>query len=659
MTSVANNNQSSLEQMKRDRQNANIPVQLNIKNIISDQETRVETEVIDPLTSTQSVSRFVLPNKGILDAKTSKLIWSATIPAKDSNGDDVNARFTNTIGGLSLIKSIRLLIGGNEVSFINDLNQYSVAKRLFRTLDNQNSRGSALVKCNSDLEWYNDNNKRFLMPISIGNEGETTIGRDLTANASTTPKCCESLSDLLPFFSKGSQYPLFLSKQEVVLEIEWDTDGNGLIYADNSKRADLTIQPPQLYLDLMYYGEDVLDLMYKANSGKGLSFQYNDIMEITHNVATGSTSDTVFLGMANRTIDRMWVQKDDNGYDAVGMGKFRSVVDEGQNWNLRVNEELLFETPVSNRALEYNYMCDTIKKPFNSPIGGFQGGNNTWCGGGGANQTLQSVGNLTTNTTYVKFAPKKKPSFATFSNWSPPSLEVTGGTLVNSGIQATVSLELDPATTRFVAGSEVAITTKGTYTNGDPPTAVVDNKHGATTDPTFTVTMNAGGTEVDKVVINNAGEGFTDIPTFKFVNPASNPPTAGNEAQPVAFVVTDFEAKSKATVSVVTNGRGYTAVPTCEPNPADAGIVCGTCVLNPPINSDDSEIDVRSALKGTMNYLGVDFTVYNNGGGTKVGQVPIEFVYNRSGGNGRLMRFWISYEKSFTLLNGQANIDQN
>ncbi len=111
----------------------------------------------------------------------------------------------------------------------------------------------------------------------------------------------------------------------------------------------------------LWYLQKLVELLRENNAKGGLNFDYNDIMLITSNLANGTNSKNVFLGMANRTIDRMWVQKDDNGYDAVGMGKFRSVVDEGQNWNLRVNEELMFETPVTNIEIVCRLMLEKKK----------------------------------------------------------------------------------------------------------------------------------------------------------------------------------------------------------------------------------------------------------------------------------------------------------
>lgn len=636
-----------LEAMKRDSNMPNLPQQLNIKNIISDQEVMVETEVLDPITHSQSYSKFILPNKGILDAKNSRLVWSATNPS--TNGSI--SRPSNVIGGLGFIKSLRLLIGGNEVSFMNDLNHYSVVKKQFKSLDTQKYRGEAFLKNNNDIVYDTaGGGERWFMPTNIGGQktAKEVVGKSLTNNVNTTPKYAETLADLMPFFSKGNQFPLFLSKQEVVLEIEWDTDQNTLIYDDESKKDTPVIQPPTIMLDLMFYGEDVINLIEENNNNGGLNFTYNDIMLITSTLPSGSNSKNFFLGMADRTVDRLWLQTDRNSYDSVGMAKFTSHQETGANWNLRVNENLLFEKNIDQRALEYNYLCETVKKPFNSVVGQYQNDVSSYCGDGSNSKNVESLTPNTTNTAeYDLGADISSP----FDNPQYPAVVISGGLYNNTGIDATAKLETEEVV--FKVGSSIAITDGG---SGITAVGVVelDNPHGggAPNPPTFQVTV-AGGIVTAVTVLTSGSGGYTQLPTLKY--------TGGTQTTPLvlgAVVNANMVAKPNATPSLLTNGNGYVTAPTVTLNPPNAGTDGATAVLSTSNNPDGSVLDVRTALKGTMNYKGVDFTTYNNMGGTVVGAVPMEFIYNRSSGGTTLNRFWVSYEKTFGMLNGQVNIGQ-
>ena len=636
-----------LDAMKKDATLPNIPIQLQIKNIVSDQDVMVETEVLDPITHNQHYSKFILPNKGVLDAKNSRLVWSATNPSLSGS----ICRPTNVVGGLGLIKSIKLSIGGNEVSFLDDINQYSVCKKQFKSLDNQKFRGESFIKNNNDIVYdANGGGSRWFMPTNIGNlrTAKSVVGKSLTNNPLTTPKYAESLTDLLPFFSKGNQYPLFLSRQEVVLEIEWDASPEALIWDDSGKIDIPVIQPPTLMLDLMYYGEDVLTLLKENNAKQGLNFSYNDIMLIKSNIASGVKSKNFFLGMANRKIDRLWIQNDDKGNDTVGMGKFRSVVDDGSEWNVRINENMLFEKNIDQRGIEYSYMCETVKKPFNTPLGQYQGGTNTFCGNGDANKDVTSLSTLTTNTKqYVIGADTTNP----FDNVTGiPAVEISGG-LIGGGIGATAKLNVGEI--GFLVGAEIPVATQGDTisVNG---TVELDNAEsgGQTTAPTFTLTVTAQ--KLVKIVVATAGSGgYTNLPTLKY--------TGGTQTTaPTIGAVTNalMGAKPNPQPVLVTKGSGYTTAPTVALNPADAGTAGITATLSTPLNTQQTENNVESCLKGTMNYQGVDFTTYNNQGGTVVGSVPMEYIYNRDGGGDRLKRFWISYEKSFSMLNGQIQISQ-
>ncbi len=638
-----------LDAMKRDANLPNLPQQLNIKNIVSDQEVMVETEILDPITHSQSYSKFILPNKGVLDAKNSRLVWSATNPA--TNGSI--ARPSNVIGGLGFIKSMRLLIGGNEVSFVNDLNQYSVVKKQFKSLDTQKFRGEAFLKNNNDIVYDSaGGGERWFMPTNIGGQKTTSavIGKSLTNNPNTTPKYAEALTDFLPFFSKGNQFPLFLSKQEVVLEVEWDTDQNTLIFDDESKKDTPVIQPPTLMLDLMFYGEDVVNLIQENNNKGGLNFTYNDIMLITGNLPSGTNSKNFFLGMADRTVDRIWLQTDNNVYDGVGMGKFKSNVENGANWNMRVNENLLYEQNIDQRGMEWSYLCETVKKPFNTVLGEYQGGDNVYCGDGSSLKEVASLGDLTTNTAlYNVGADTTNP----FDNPDFPAIEITGGLANNTGVDATAELELGEIV--FKVGAEIPLTADGDNITV-AGTVELDNAHsgGQTTPPTFTLTVDAGTKKATKLEVATAGSGgYTQLPTLKYTGGTqTTAPTIGDVSNAM------MNAKPKASLKLLTKGSGYTTAPTVALNPANAGTTGATAVLSTALNTDGATVDVRGALNGTMNYKGIDLTVYQNQGGTVVGAVPIEFLYNRSAGGTTLNRFWVSYEKTFSMLNGQANIGQ-
>ena len=635
-----------LDAMKKDANIPNIPVQLQIKNIVSDQDVMIETEVLDPITSNQHYSKFILPNKGVLDAKNSRLVWSATNEA--TNGSV--CRPTNVVGGLGLIKSIKLSIGGNEVSFIDDLNQYSVCKKQFKSLDTQKFRGEPFIKNNNDIIYADEGGgNRWFMPTNIGNNNQgAVVGKSLTNNPQTTPKYAESLTDLLPFFSKGNQYPLFLSRQEVVMEIEWDTSPEGLIFDDATKTTIPVIQTPTLMLDLMFYGEDVLDLLKENNAKQGLNFDYNDVMLIKSNIANGTNSKNFFLGMANRTIDRVWIQNDDKGKDEVGMGKFRSVVDNGSEWNVRINENMLYEKNIDQRGMEYSYMCETVKKPFNTVLGEYQGGTNTYCGNGNANREVESLSNLTTNTKqYVIGANIATP----FDNITLPAVVFNGGDVVASGTDATAELQVGEI--GFMVGEEIPVATEGDAITANG-TVELDNAEGggAGTAPTFTLTV-AGG-KLTKIVVATAGSGgYTDLPTLKYSGgTATTPPTIGAVSNAM------MGALPNTAPQLLTKGSGYTTTPTIALNPADAGTAGITATLSADLNDQQTQINVETCLKGTMNYQGIDFTTYNNQDGTNVGAVPVEYILNRTAGGDRLKRFWVSYSKSFGMLNGQVQIDQ-
>ena len=129
MTSINNSAQVMTQQSAPAGANA-IPDLVKIGTIPSDTAIDVATEILEPVSFSQSECRFVLTNKGILHSN-SRLTFALDGTVFDTRTAGQSAFFPVNIGVASLLQRVRLTVGGKTLSEIEDFNHYYAYESMF------------------------------------------------------------------------------------------------------------------------------------------------------------------------------------------------------------------------------------------------------------------------------------------------------------------------------------------------------------------------------------------------------------------------------------------------------------------------------------------------------------------------------------------------
>jgi hypothetical protein len=350
-----------------------------------DQTLEIHSEILEPLAHSQTISRFEIPHKNILDSD-SVLVWNV-YNAGGAN-DRTGANQTNTPrpwGGLyNTIYGARLFVNGKIISELQEVGKYLTMKNHFTPHE---------VKTEvNDLFSYSDHNLRNtggLMDTQINTINNTpgskrlgpqtaVAGHDYPVEASL------KLHQLFPIL-KDAQLDTNNIEGKIMIEIDWEPRNNSansdvisvgaaVVPADRA----IQIATPRLILDFLTYNAEVQAQVRNAiyGDGPGVNMPFREVALVRKNLVAnaGQTSTDMSIGMTGRAIQKIWVAKvmncanNDVNTGATGfLGDSRSDLLGGQSWNVRVNDLMIYDRDVDNRAEEFNYLQQTGEKQFTCP----------------------------------------------------------------------------------------------------------------------------------------------------------------------------------------------------------------------------------------------------------------------------------------------------
>ena len=135
-----------------------------------------------------------------------------------------------------------------------------------------------------------------------------------------------------------------------------------------------------MILDFLTYNDEVL-AQIKATifgDGPGINMPYREVALVRKNIALATNTLQVndfAIGMTGRAVQKIFVAKvmDVQGNDVNNlMGDCRSDLLAGQDWNIRVNDLMIYDRNVNNRAEEFNYIQQTGEAQFTCPPATFE-----------------------------------------------------------------------------------------------------------------------------------------------------------------------------------------------------------------------------------------------------------------------------------------------
>jgi len=414
MTSINNSAQSMTQQESATPGVGAIPDLVKIGTIPSDTAIDVATEILEPVSFSQSEARFVLSNKGILHSN-SRITFAVDKTVFTAPGTGENSLFPINIGVASLLQRVRLTVGGKTVSELEDFNHYMAYESNFVTPENNKEReqvfGSRIGlgtrptlknrQANYDVAGVGANNIESIQEadsICVDNgkdfdynsAGNTFLAkgvlpaptRKIHDYQDTFNKGVFSIliADLFPFL-KMNQLPLFMLKEQVMIHLTFTPRtslGLGL-GGGNSERivttsgdlgdADATIlrDDVKMVADYIFYPQEMMLQYQQANAN--MSFSYVDYQFVKRDVSSSEFSGQLIqnVGGAGRIVNKVCVQVENkkptdqgliNNYgsdsplvSATGVGTIET--------NLRYNDLFLFPIDVTNSARHFHNLLMT------------------------------------------------------------------------------------------------------------------------------------------------------------------------------------------------------------------------------------------------------------------------------------------------------------
>jgi hypothetical protein len=361
-------------------QPSDIPDLLKIGSVDTNTAISVDSDILDPVISNSTFMRYRLQNKGILHSN-SKLTFS--VEASGGTG----AFFPLNVGIMSLIERCRLVVGTKTLCETQDFAHFAAFRSMFVNPEHNKQRESITTSRQMARKWdyFNGSNASTNGAESNTNAEDFIIdvGRDIDAfgktraDADTTlfkyqlienkPVFQIPLSELFPFL-KMNQLPLYMLREEVTIELFFNSDPNrACIKAGGTSSATYTINRDDcaLIADYIYYPTEMMEAY--ANANRNMSFSYVDYRIARHTVSGASGTQNEFIlnvGGAGRVVNKLffglstsgngedklfnnYAAKGVEGPDATGastdrVGKFIH--------NIKYNDNLLYPVDINNNA---------------------------------------------------------------------------------------------------------------------------------------------------------------------------------------------------------------------------------------------------------------------------------------------------------------------
>ncbi len=411
MTSI---NNSAMTQTSAPVGAGTIPDLVKIGTIPTDTAIDVATEILEPVSFSQSECRFILSNKGILHSNSritlgvDKSVFTA--PTQGQNGF-----LPINVGVGALLQRVRLTVGGKTISEIEDFNHYQAYESNFITPEQLKEReqvfssrtGLAMSATLKERQAeYEDagtaaNNIESISEadsicIDNGNDFDydnTRVGRQVLPKG-TDPGAsravmgwCDTfnegvfsilLADLFPFL-KMNQLPLFMLKEQVAIHLTFTPQvGAPSAGADSSRivttlgdvaDADATIirDSVKMVADYIFYPQEMMLQYQQANAN--MSFSYVDYQFVKRTVSSAEFAGQLIqnVGGAGRIVNKVCVQVENKTpFDQGPINNYGSdtplVTAAGNGTittNLRYNDLFLFPIDVSNSARQFHNILMT------------------------------------------------------------------------------------------------------------------------------------------------------------------------------------------------------------------------------------------------------------------------------------------------------------
>ena len=347
-----------------------LPNLMDVGEIPANYAMRIETDILEPVVSSDTFCRFSLQRKGFLSSM-SKITFSLK-----PNASNEEAYFPLGIGCFSNIKNATLKIGQTTVCETQSVNILASYQSLFTTNESNKEREQFVNgRCISHEPIYTEDTKSNTFGLS---NGRSYNGNNLDVLAyakmdgnrpKESPIYSIFLSELFPFL-KSNQLPAYMfgTDQEIHVELTFSNPNVQRVCINNGDDSgkDFLIDTTELKMiyDTIYYDGDVMERYAQQNAG-GISFSYVDYRLSRFTGTEASFTDEVFqVGGNGRLVNKVIVGVIDGtrGNDESILNGYVSNAPSAGNklaLNLRYNDRYVFSINRDNPALLFHTVKET------------------------------------------------------------------------------------------------------------------------------------------------------------------------------------------------------------------------------------------------------------------------------------------------------------
>ena len=324
----------------------------------------IDSRHVDPVVSTTSFSRFVIPSVGFLNPNSRLIVglnWSDT---------EKHYFLPTSVGISALIDRVVLKASGLELSSISGFDHFSNFNNLFMPKETVN--GKQISRNGIIGAFRNGINDASIVASTWNNqtciELDSQYETDLTNKRLFINKSLRlkdgaeyqiDIGALVPMLS-GVNLPMYAIEDQLELLIYWKSGKNYVAgHAETSEVQTLTVDVNNVGLicDFVLYDQKIMDTI---NNNKIFpnSKEYNLFRRLLA-PANDINKHTLNIGGANKYVNGVIVQLSDNSLTASNkilslLGEYRSLAPEGYDnenrFNFSINGRDLFPSDISNSA---------------------------------------------------------------------------------------------------------------------------------------------------------------------------------------------------------------------------------------------------------------------------------------------------------------------
>ena len=362
-----------------------------------DQTLEIHSEILEPLSHSQNITRWEIPHKNVLDSD-SQLIWKVYWDGMNLPGG-IDHRTGTTLSALPLMDTglystlgrARLYVDGVIISELNEVGKFLTLKNNFRPHEVKVEKHDLFSYANHNIENVGGQISPHIAKIRKST-GDRSLGLE---SEDYEVECSVRLGDLFGIL-EGAQLDTNSIMGKIMIEIDWNAKGvrNNVSYIGTTLGAnteganagvrEVRIADPRLLLDFLTYNDEVNQALKQSifGEGGGLTMPYKEVALVRKTINSGGVntenSEDFFIGMTGRAVQKIWVQKVNNlpAPTAINqnnlMGDFRSDLYQGQRWNCKINDLMIFDRDCKSRAEEFNYIEQGGEGQFTCSPGEFE-----------------------------------------------------------------------------------------------------------------------------------------------------------------------------------------------------------------------------------------------------------------------------------------------